>query len=175
MAPENRVGDTLEAHCMRTVVLAIGFTCLTSLAGAQAPSPAPTDRTKATHFTSADLRAALDKLPADRPAASVRVFTLDPYSVGVEQRQPMAQNASLHDAQAELFYVIEGSATMLTGGTLVAGKRSGTNMQGTGIEGGTRIVFNAGDFIMVPSGVPHQFVDIKAPVRVMSMYLANPK
>ena len=81
----------------------------------------------------------------------------------------------MHEAQAELFYVIEGSATMLTGGTLVAGKRSGANVQGTGIEGGTRIVFNSGDFIMVPSGVPHQFVDIKAPVRVMSMYLANPK
>ena len=57
----------------------------------------------------------------------------------------------------------------------MAGKRSGTNVQGTGIEGGTRIVFNSGDFIMVPSGVPHQFVEINAPVRVMSMYLANPK
>ena len=161
---------------MRTIAFAIiSLTCLTSLAAAQTPAPTPTDRTKATHFSGADLRAALEKLPVDRPAASVRVFTLDPYSVGVEQRQPMPQGASLHEAQAELFYVIEGSATMLTGGTLVAGKRSGTNMQGTGIEGGTRIVFSAGDFIMVPSGVPHQFVDINAPVRVMSMYLANPK
>jgi len=158
---------------MRMIAFAIGFTCLASLAGAQAP--APTDRTKATHFTGADLRAALDKLPVDRPASSVRVFTLDPYTVGVEQRQAMPQGASLHEAQAELFYVIDGSATMLTGGTLVAGKRNGTNIQGTGIEGGMRIVFTSGDFIMVPSGVPHQFIDIKAPVRVMSMYLANPK
>ena len=160
---------------MRTVAFAISFACLTSIAGAQTSAPPPTDRTRATHFTGADLRAALEKLPSDRPAASVRVFTLDPYNVSVEQRQPMPQGASLHEAQAELFYVIEGSATMLTGGTLVAGKRSGTNVQGTGIEGGTPIVFNSGDFIMVPSGVPHQFVDIKAPVRVMSMYLANPK
>jgi len=160
---------------MKTVVFAICFACSASVAAAQAPTPTPTDRTQATHFTGAQLRAALDKLPVDRPASSVRVFTLDPYSVGVEQRQPMPQGASLHEAQAELFYVIEGSATMLTGGTLVAGKRSGTNIQGTGIEGGTRIVFNSGDFIMVPSGVPHQFIDIKAPVRVMSMYLANSK
>lgn len=160
---------------MRMIALAIGFTFLASLAAAQTPAPTPTDRTKATHFTAADLRAALDKLPADRPASSVRVFTLDPYSVGVEQRQPMPQGASLHEAQAELFYVIDGSATMLTGGTLVAGKRNGTNLQGTGIDGGTRIVFNTGDFIMVPSGVPHQFIEIKTPVRVMSMYLANPK
>jgi mannose-6-phosphate isomerase-like protein (cupin superfamily) len=160
---------------MRTVAITIVLTSLASLAGAQTPSPTPTDRTKATHFSGADLRAALAKLPADRPASSVRVFTLDPYNVAVEQRQPMPQGASLHEAQAELFYVIDGSATMVTGGALVAGKRNGTNVQGTGIEGGTRIVFTSGDFIMVPSGVPHQFVDIKSPVRVMSMYLANPK
>ena len=142
---------------------------------AQAPAPPPTDRTKATHFPAADLQAALAKLPADRPAASVRVFSLDPYNVAVEQRQPRAQGASLHEAQAELFYVIEGSATMVTGGTIPDGKRNGTNVQGTSIDGGTRIVFNKGDFIMVPSGVPHQFVDITAPVKVMSMYLPNPK
>lgn len=164
---------------MRLVAIAMSFTLLASSAAAQAPAstptPTPTDRTKATHFSGADLRAALEKLPADRPASSVRVFTLDPYQVGVEQRQPLLQGASLHEAQAELFFVIDGSATMLTGGTLVAGKRTGTNIQGTGIDGGTRIVFNTGDFIMVPSGVAHQFIEIKAPVRVMSMYLANPK
>ena len=43
----------------------------------------------------------------------------------------------------------------------------------TSPDRGTRIVFKTGDFIMVPSGVPHQFVDLKAPVRVMSMYLPN--
>ncbi len=160
---------------MNMVAFAMSFTLLAASVGAQAPAPTPTDRTKATHFTGADLRAALEKLPADRPASSVRIFTLDPYQVGVEQRQPLPQGASLHEAQAELFYVIDGSATMLTGGTLVAGKRTGTNIQGTGIEGGTRIVFNTGDFIMVPSGVAHQFIEIKAPVRVMSLYLANPK
>jgi len=142
---------------------------------AQTPAPAPTDRARATHFTAADLQSALAKLPSDRAAASVRVFSLDPYNVAVEQRQPRAQGASLHEAQAELFYVIDGSATMITGGTIADGKRNGTNIQGTAIEGGTRIAFNKGDFIMVPSGVPHQFVDITAPVRVMSMYLPNPK
>lgn len=142
---------------------------------AQAPAPTPTDRTKATLFTSAELKAALAKLPTNRPAASVHVFSLDPYNVAVEQRQPREQGASLHEAQAELFYVIEGAATMVTGGKLIGEKRNGTNLQGSGIDGGTRLAFNAGDFIMVPSGVAHQFVDIRAPVRVMSMYLPNPK
>ena len=156
-------------------ILATAALVALSAVASSAQAPAPTDRTKATHFPAAELQAALAKLPADRPASSVRVFSLDPYNVGVEQRQPVAQGASLHEAQAELFYVIDGAATMVTGGTIPDGKRNGTNIQGTKIDGGTRIVFNKGDFIMVPSGVPHQFVDITAPVRVMSMYLPNPK
>jgi mannose-6-phosphate isomerase-like protein (cupin superfamily) len=160
---------------MKLLSTAVLMMLFSGAAFAQAPAPAPTARDKATHFTAADLQAALAKLPTDRAAASVRVFTLDPYNVAVEQRQPRAQGASLHEAQAELFYVIAGSATMITGGTITDGKRSGTNIQGTTIDGGTRLAFNPGDFIIVPSGVPHQFADITAPVRVMSMYLPNPK
>ncbi|HJU43969.1 MAG TPA: cupin domain-containing protein [Vicinamibacterales bacterium] len=139
----------------------------------QAQAPAPTDRTRATHFTAADLQAALAKLPTDRPNAAARVFSLEPYNVSVEQRQPRPQGAASHADRAELFYVIDGAGTMLTGGTITDGKQSGVNTQGTTITGGTRIEFKTGDFIMVPSGVPHQFVDLKAPVRVMSMYLPN--
>jgi mannose-6-phosphate isomerase-like protein (cupin superfamily) len=138
-----------------------------------AQAPAPTDRSRATLFTSAELKAGLAKLATDRPSGAVRVFTLDPYNVAVEQRQPRAQGAAAHADRAELFYVIEGSGTMLTGGTISDGKVTGVNTQGSTIDGGTRLSFNAGDFIMVPSGVPHQFVDLTAPVRVMSLYLPN--
>lgn len=158
---------------MRILVSVCLLAVLSAAIAAQAPAPPPTDRSKATHFTAADLQAALAKLPTDRPASSVRVFSLAPYNVAVERRLPQPQGASLHEAQAELFYVIEGSATMLTGGTLIAPTRNGTNVQGTGIEGGTRNVFSKGDFLIVPSGVPHQFVDITAAVQVMSMYLPN--
>jgi mannose-6-phosphate isomerase-like protein (cupin superfamily) len=158
---------------MPTLAIALTLLLLVPMVHAQAPAPAPTDRASATHYKASDLQAALSKLPTDRAAASVRVFSLDPYNVAVEQRQPRAQGASSHDDRAELFYVIEGSGTMLTGGKISDGKQSGTNFQGTKIDGGSRIVFSAGDFIMVPSGVPHQFADLTAPVRVMSMYLPN--
>ncbi len=142
---------------------------------AQAPSgPPPTDRTKATHFSAADLQAAMAKLPTDRPASSVRVFTLSPYNVNVERRLPQAQGASLHEAQAELFYVVDGTGTMLTGGTMVNPTRTGTNQSAKTIEGGVRQVLNKGDFFIVPSGVPHQFVDLTGPLQVMAIYLPNP-
>lgn len=136
-------------------------------------APAPTDRTKASVFTASELAAAIAKLSDERPSASVRVFSLAPYNVNVERRLPRPQGASLHEAQAELFYVIEGSATLLTGGTLVAETRNGTNLSGTGIDGGVRQRFGKGDFLLVPSGVPHQFVDITAPVQLLSIYLPN--
>jgi mannose-6-phosphate isomerase-like protein (cupin superfamily) len=158
---------------MKIVIVTLVLLSVGSTAGAQAP--APTDRTRATHFRAADLQAALGKLPSDRPAASVRVFTLDPYNVAVEQRQPRTQGAAAHADRGELFFVIDGAGTMLTGGTITDGKASGVNTQGTTISGGTRIEFAKGDFIMVPSGVPHQFVDLKAPVQVMSLYLPNAK
>jgi len=154
------------------------FTVVLASAAFATPSPAqtappPTDRTKATVFSAADLAAGLAKLPADRAAASVRVFSLAPYNVNVERRLAKPQGASLHEAQAELFYVIEGAATLLTGGALVAPTRNGPNLAGTGIEGGTRQAFGKGDFLIVPSGIPHQFVDIQAPVQLMAIYLPN--
>jgi mannose-6-phosphate isomerase-like protein (cupin superfamily) len=154
------------------LVLAIVFVGSAGWSSAQTP-PAPTDRTKASVFSAADLAAALAKLTDERPAASVRVFSLAPYNVNVERRLPRPQGASLHETQAELFYVIEGSATLLTGGMLTSPTRNGTNLAGSGIEGGVRQQFSKGDFLLVPSGIPHQFVDIQAPVQLMSIYLPN--
>ena len=159
---------------MRIIVLLCLLSVLSAPAAAQ-QAPAPTDPSRASQMTAGDLMAALAKLPSDRPSSSVRVFSLAPYNVNVERRLPMPQGASLHEAQAELFYVIDGSATLLTGGTLIGGARNGTNLSGKGIEGGTSQKFGKGDFLIVPSGVAHQFVDIQAPVALMAIYLPNPK
>jgi mannose-6-phosphate isomerase-like protein (cupin superfamily) len=141
---------------------------------AQAPQNAlATDRGKATLFTAAELQAALAKLPGDRPSGAVRVFSLAPYNVGVERRNPQPQGASMHEDRAELFYVIDGAATLLTGGTIASPKDEGVDVRGPGITGGTPLKFGKGDFMIVPAGVPHQFVDIASPVTVMSMYLPD--
>lgn len=158
---------------MRVLVTVCGVILLATTLGAQPPSPPATDRSKASRLSAAELTAALAKLPTDRPSSSVRVFTLAPYNVNVERRLAQPQGASLHEAQAELFYVIDGSGTFLTGGSLVGETRNGTNRSGKAIEGGTRQAFAKGDFLLVPSGVAHQFVDLGAPVVLMSIYLPN--
>lgn len=160
---------------MRILAAASVFLLLAGAAWAQQQAPPPTPTDRASHMSSADITKALAKIPSDRPSSNMRVFSLGPYNVNIERRQPVAQGASAHDAVAELFYIVDGSATLLTGGTIPNATRSGTNLQGKTIEGGVAQKFNKGDWLIVPSGVPHQFVDIKAPVTIMSLYLPNPK
>ena len=159
---------------MRILATASVLVLLSTTAWAQQPArggrggrgggaPAATDTTKATKLSAAELEAAIGKLPADRPNGTVQVFRLEgakPYSVGVEHRLNMPQTASVHETEAELFYVIDGSATLTTGGTLVDETRNGTNLSGKGITGGTDMKVAKGDFVIVPEGVPHQLTKI---------------
>jgi mannose-6-phosphate isomerase-like protein (cupin superfamily) len=130
--------------------------------------PPPTDRTKASYMSAAEVADAIAKLPKDRANSTVRVFTLAPYNVNIEHRQPVAQGASVHADTSELFYVIDGSATMVTGGKIVG-------ETGKTIEGGVSQKFGKGDWLMVPSGVPHQFVGITSPITILSLHLPNAK
>jgi mannose-6-phosphate isomerase-like protein (cupin superfamily) len=162
---------------MRILAAATTIVMLSATGLAQQPptqnTPTPSDR--AGHMAGADIAAALAKMPPDRPSSNLRVFSLGPYNVNIERRNPVAQGASAHDAVAELFYIVDGSATLLTGGTIPGATRNGTNLQGKAIEGGIRQSFTKGDWLIVPAGVPHQFVDVKSPVTIMSLYLPNPK
>jgi mannose-6-phosphate isomerase-like protein (cupin superfamily) len=153
----------------RTIVMASVCVLLSmSVLAQRGVPPPPTDRTKASYMSAAEVTAAIAKLPKDRANSSVRVFTLPPYNVNIEHRQPMAQGASVHADTSELFYVIEGSATMLTGGKLM-GEPAKT------IQGGVEQKFGKGDWLMVPSGVPHQFIDIKSPITILSLHLPDVK
>jgi len=163
---------------MRTLAVAGVLVILAGTAWAQEPArgrggrgggaaPPATDLTKATKFSGADLQAAIAKLPLDRANVPTQIFRLTgdkPYTVTVEHRAAMAQAPSVHPTEAELFYVIDGSATFTTGGTLPEG--------GKAIEGGTPMKITKGDFIMVPEGVPHWFSQIDAPaLTIMSFHL----
>src|SRR5438876_9505092 len=118
---------------MRILTTAAVLVLFSGPAWAQQPAagrgtpPPPTDLTKGTVMTDADLHAAIARTGNDRPMTSTRVFTLPgdrPYAVAVEHRMPMPQSAAVHETEAELFYLIDGSATMVTGGTLVGATRN---------------------------------------------------
>lgn len=67
--------------------------------------------------------------------------------------------AELHERFADLFYVLDGRATLVTGGTVVGAQAIGPGeIRGTSIEGGIRQELRAGDVAHVPAGVPHQML-----------------
>ena len=125
------------------------------------------------YMSAADVNAAVAKLPKN-PLASVPVFKMGPFNVNVEHRlgAPAApQGASVHDKDAELFYMIDGTATLVTGGKLTAPMKDGDNWRGTGIEGGKAQKMSKGDFMIVPAGTPHWFTNIEGQITEFSLHL----
>lgn len=65
----------------------------------------------------------------------------------------------VHEHFADVFYVLAGAATLVTGGT-VRGARTVApgEARGDAIEGGTSQALRPGEFVHVPAGTPHQFL-----------------
>lgn len=122
------------------------------------------------HVTAAELAAIVARQPTDRNG-NQRFLQLAPYNVNMEHRVNMPQNASIHDKEAELFYVINGGGTIVTGGKLTNPTKNGDNSSGSGIEGGTSKKLSKGDFVLVPEGVPHWFSAIEGELTMMSLHL----
>ena len=125
------------------------------------------------YMSAAEVAAAVAKLPKD-PLASVPVFKIGPYNVNVEHRlgtPAAAQAGSIHDKDAELFVMLEGTATLVTGGTLIDAVHMGDNWRGKGIDGGKAQKMSKGDFMLVPAGVPHWFTDVNGQITEFSLHL----
>ena len=83
------------------------------------------------------------------------------------QPQPVA----VHYKVSEIYYVLKGSATLVTGGKVVNAKvraadsaqvkaQDGPGESGTAIEGGVSREIHEGDVIVIPAGTPHWFSKI---------------
>lgn len=64
----------------------------------------------------------------------------------------------------DIIYVLEGTATIVTGGTAVSTKAVAPDeLRGPSIEGGRVTRLAKGDVLVVPSGTAHQFTEVSAP------------
>ena len=61
-------------------------------------------------------------------------------------------------------HVVEGTATVVTGGTLVGPRRiAAGELRAAAVEGGKTHVLAEGDVLAIPSGVAHQFTQVSDP------------
>jgi len=72
-----------------------------------------------------------------------------------------AGQVEVHDKETDVMYVIDGEATLMTGGKMVGGKETKTGQWlGTEIQGGDSRHLTKGDVVVVPAGVPHWFKEV---------------
>jgi glc operon protein GlcG len=89
---------------------------------------------------------------------------VDGYKIHASHRDD-AGMAEVHERDTDIIYVLEGSATFVTGGNVVDGKTTATNeVRGSSIDGGESRQINPGDVIVVPNGTPHWFKTVKGPL-----------
>lgn len=74
-------------------------------------------------------------------------------------RRTKAAGATAHPGFAELHHIMEGSGTLVTGGTIVR-PAGGRGAGPATIEGGESRHVAKGDVILVPSGVPHWYKEL---------------
>ncbi|HSE18878.1 MAG TPA: heme-binding protein [Pyrinomonadaceae bacterium] len=69
--------------------------------------------------------------------------------------------AEIHALDTDIIYVMQGSATLVTGGTVADAKVTEPNeMRGSRIEGGLTRQLSKGEVIIVPSNTPHWFKEV---------------
>jgi mannose-6-phosphate isomerase-like protein (cupin superfamily) len=126
------------------------------------------------YTSAADITAMMAKAKNERKADQANliqgILNLAPYSANLEYRGAVGP-AAVHEKEAEMFYVIDGGGTLVTGGKLVGETRNGDNLSGTTIDGGTDQNVGKGDFFIVPQNTPHWFSKINGTLVLMSIHL----
>jgi len=77
----------------------------------------------------------------------------------------MSGEVEVHDKETDTFYVMDGSATLITGGTMVGGKVTEPNQRrGKSITGGEAHQLTKGDVVVIPAGIPHWFKEVPSSI-----------
>lgn len=80
-------------------------------------------------------------------------------------RRTEAGMAEVHVKDTDIIYMLEGTATLVTGGNVVEAKTTAQDeIRGKAISGGETRKITKGDVIIVPAGTPHWFKEVQGPV-----------
>lgn len=166
----------------KTLKMLLGATLLCALS----PSLLAQRPTTATHVPRSEIMTVFEHMK-DTIDQQIRVVDIgDDVNVGVGILQRIgtrtegeAVNAILHHRVTEVYYVLSGSGTLVTGGD-VTGNREfpadnisvleliGPSGSRTVTNGQTKTI-SAGDIVVIPAGVPHGFRNIQDQITYLSI------
>ena len=140
---------------------------------AQSPSAV-----SATDVSRADFDAVMQQTPGGTDQ-QLRIADVGKANVGIGivRRAPASTAGSVltHTQVSEVYYVIQGAGTLVTGGKMADSKALpldgetvkvliGPSATGATISQGTRRMIGPGDVVVIPAGVPHQWATIDSPM-----------
>lgn len=147
-------------------------------AGTQSASP-HLPRGTATDVSNAEIQAMVQKTAADRVSdQAIRVVSINgEYNVGVgvvhrsKTSGAQAGGGIEHSQITEIYHVIEGNATLVTGGSMdntsefpadhpVVTILNGPSTRGGPIQNGVTRKIGPGDVVIIPPNTPHWFSEI---------------
>ncbi len=159
---------------------AVAFTInLETLGAGQAPqAPVPAVFiSKEEHETT--LKESIAKNVVDQPIKATEVPG-GKASVAMLYRSKPEVSALIHDYVTETYYILSGSGTIVTGGSLGTPKptdltrvNAGMSQTGTRVGGVSKKV-KAGDIVIIPAGTPHSFSELDGPISYL-VYRFEPK
>jgi glc operon protein GlcG len=123
----------------------------------------------------------LEVATAQQPKRDVRYFPASQVSAAIAKGDPLIERGGgnygvlalhrdktgeveVHNRDTDIMYVVQGSATLVTGGTLIEARTlSEDEVRAPSSSGGEAHQLSKGDVIVIPSGIPHWFRQVTAP------------
>lgn len=131
-----------------------------ALAGAKVfaatTSSGKSDAPKVTYFPAANVSKVFEK--------GMPLLEIANYKVHASHREGPGV-VEVHTRDTDIIYMLEGTATLVTGGTVIDGKSiEPEEIRGKDVKGGETRQITKGDVIVIPNGVPHWFKEVKGPI-----------
>jgi mannose-6-phosphate isomerase-like protein (cupin superfamily) len=134
------------------------------------PPPAPAPGAAGIFRSNADMQAALaGSVQRGGELASSSIALTDQYR-GSFVRRDAPNGAIAHPGNTEMHYIVEGSGTVVTGGTIVR-----TQGAPARIEGGEAHRVVKGDIIIIPAGSPHMYSQVDSPITYLEWRWVAPR
>ena len=139
----------------------------------------------ATYISDAEIQAYLKRVPGSANTVSdqqVRAIDVGKSNVDIgvvyRGKQSGGQTVAEHDLVSEVYHILDGSATLVTGSDIVDLKRrpadneavrmlNGPGGNGASIRNGVAHHLKAGDVIIIPAGTGHWFTNIDDHIRYL--------
>jgi len=134
------------------------------------PPPAPAPGSPAIFRANTDLQAAMARSIAEGGALSSASITVTDQYRGSMVRRTEPNGAIAHPGNTEMHYIVEGSGTVETGGTII--RRDGAMAV---IQGGESHPVVVGDIIIIPAGSPHRYSQVVEPITYLEWRFVAPE